>query len=115
MTPTKLLIGQILIVFAIMILGVWAATQWAAAMLDYQPQLGAPWFFLDELPVYRPWALFPWWYHYEAYAPEVFDRAGTLAGTSGFGLAFTITGTAFLGAALMWIGIPATGNRELTA
>jgi MFS family permease len=40
---------------------------------------------------------------------------GSLAGTSGFGLAFTITGTAFLGAALMWIGIPATGNRELTA
>jgi len=84
MTPTKLLIGQILIVFAIMVLGVWAATQWAAAMLAYQPQLGAPWFFLGELPVYRPWALFPWWYHYEAYAPEVFDRAGSLAATSGF-------------------------------
>lgn len=61
MTPTKLLIGQILIVLAIMILGVWAATQWAAAMLAYQPQLGAPWFFLGDLPVYRPWALFPWW------------------------------------------------------
>jgi type IV secretory pathway TraG/TraD family ATPase VirD4 len=43
MTPTKLLIGQILAVFAIVILGVWAATQWAAAMLGYQAQLGAPW------------------------------------------------------------------------
>ena len=43
MTPTKLLIGQILIVFAIVIAGVWAATQWAAAMLAYQPELGAPW------------------------------------------------------------------------
>jgi type IV secretion system protein VirD4 len=84
MTPTKLLIGQILIVFAIMVLGVWAATQWAAAMLAYQPQLGAPWFLLGELPVYRPWSLFPWWYHYEAYAPEVFDRAGSLAASSGF-------------------------------
>ena len=49
MTPTKLLIGQILIVFAIVILGVWAATQWAAAMLGYQPELGAPWFRLGAL------------------------------------------------------------------
>jgi type IV secretory pathway TraG/TraD family ATPase VirD4 len=40
MTPTKLLIGQILIVFAIVIAGVWAATQWAAAELGYQAQLG---------------------------------------------------------------------------
>ena len=28
-TPTKLLIGQILVVFAIVIAGLWAATQWA--------------------------------------------------------------------------------------
>lgn len=60
MTPTKLLIGQILIVFAIVILGVWAATQWAAAMLGFQPELGAPWFVIGSLPVYRPWALFSW-------------------------------------------------------
>ena len=84
MTPTKLLIGQILIVFAIVGLGLWAATQWAAAMLAYQPELGLPWFTLGELPFYRPWALFAWWYHYEAYAPEVFDKAGALAGASGF-------------------------------
>jgi len=84
MTPTKLLIGQILIVFAIMVLGVWAGTQWAASMLAYQPELGAPLFTLGEFPVYRPWALFGWWYHYEAYAPEVFDKAGVLAGASGF-------------------------------
>src|SRR3546814_1637571 len=32
-TPTKLLIGQILVVVAIVIAGVWAATQWCAAML----------------------------------------------------------------------------------
>ena len=61
MTPTRFLIGQILIVFAIIILGLWAATQWAAAMLAYQPALGRPWFGFHGLPVYRPWALFPWW------------------------------------------------------
>jgi type IV secretion system protein VirD4 len=93
-TPTKLLIGQILVVFAIVIAGVWAATQWAAAMLGYQPQLGLPWFRLGELPIYRPWSIFPWWYHFDAYAPHVFDRAGTLAGASGFlGCAAAIGGS----------------------
>ncbi len=94
MTPTRLLIGQILVVLAIIVLGVWAATQWAAAMLAYQPQLGPPWFTLGELPLYRPWALFGWWYHYEAYAPDVFDRAGALAGASGFlGCAAAVAGS----------------------
>jgi hypothetical protein len=37
LTPTKLLIGQILVVFAIVIAGVWSATQWAAMSLAYQP------------------------------------------------------------------------------
>ena len=40
---------------------------------------------------------------------------GSMAGTSGFGAAFAVAGAAFLGAALMWIGIPATGNAELAA
>lgn len=84
MTPTKLLIGQIFVVFAIVIVGVWTATQWAAAMLAYQPELGGSWLEIGETPLYRPWALFAWWYHFDAYAPEVFDKAGTLAAASGF-------------------------------
>jgi type IV secretion system protein VirD4 len=93
-TPTKLLIGQILIVFAIVLAGVWAATQWAAAELAYQPELGRPWFRLGDLPVYRPWALFGWWYHYDAYAPRIFDRAGMAAGASGFaGCAAAVAGS----------------------
>ncbi len=78
MTPTRLLIGQILAVFAIVTLGVWAATEWAAAMLAFQPQLGSPWFRLGGFPLYRPWALFGWWFHFDAHAPKVFVRAGTL-------------------------------------
>ena len=94
MTPTKLLIGQMLTVLAIMTLGLWAATQWAAAMLAYQPELGPHWFELGRLRVYRPWALFPWWFHYEAYAPAVFDRAGALAAASGFlGCAAAVAGS----------------------
>jgi len=94
MTPTKLLIGQIAIVFAIVILGVWAATQWCADMLGYQVQLGNPWFVLFGWPVYEPWKLFEWWYFYEAYAPEIFDNAGMLAGASGFmGCAAAVVGS----------------------
>ena len=66
MTPTKFLIGQIVVVFAIVIVGVWAATQMAAAHLGYQPRLGAPWFTALSLPVYQPWRLFQWWYAYGA-------------------------------------------------
>jgi len=84
MTPTKLLIGQILVVFGICLAGIWFATQWAAAQLAYQPELGTAWFMLGDTPVYHPWAIFPWWYHFDAYAPEIFDRAGWIAGASGF-------------------------------
>lgn len=36
----------------------------------------------------------PWWYHYEANAPEVFDKAGMIAGASGFlGCASAIAGS----------------------
>ena len=84
MTPTKLLIGQILVVVAILIGGVWAATQWAAAMLAHQPELGPAWVEIIGLRIYRPWQLFIWWYFFDAYAPQVFDKAGSLAAASGF-------------------------------
>src|SRR3546814_8794483 len=83
MTPTKLLIGQIIVVFAIVLAGVWFATQWAAAELAYQPELGPPWFFAFGRPIYLPWALFGWWFSFDAYAPKVFDEAGAIAAASG--------------------------------
>ncbi|UVC15137.1 conjugal transfer protein TraG [Mesorhizobium onobrychidis] len=94
MTPTKLLIGQIAVVFAIVILGVWAATQWCAHMLGHQSPLGAPWLVAAGWPIYEPWKLFEWWFQFDAYAPEVFDKAGALAGASGFmGCAAAIAGS----------------------
>ena len=84
MTPTKLLIGQILIVLAIILAGIWTATQWAAAQLAYQPELGAPWFVLLGQPIYHPWSIFPWWFSFDAYAPVVFDKAGAIAAAGGF-------------------------------
>ncbi len=94
MTPTKLLIGQIAVVFAIAVIGVWAATQWCADMLGYQPPLGAPWFAVAGWPIYKPWKLFEWWFHFDAYAPEIFDEAGAFAAASGFlGCAAAISGS----------------------
>ena len=94
MTPTKLLLGQILIVFAIVIAGVWFATEWCAALLGFQVRLGAAWFVLFGLPVYYPWRLFEWWYAYDAYAPILFNRAGGIAASSGLlGCAVAIAGS----------------------
>ena len=84
MTPTKLLIGQTMIVFAIVISGIWFATQRAAAALAYQPELGTPWFIAFGRPIYQPWALFGWWFHFDAYAPKIFSNAGSIAAASGF-------------------------------
>jgi type IV secretion system protein VirD4 len=94
MTPTKFLLGQIVIVFAVVIGGLWIATEWAAAELAFQPRLGAPWFTILAWPVYYPWRLFEWWYAYDAYAPEIFETAGTIAAMSGFaGCAVAIVGS----------------------
>ena len=83
MTPTRVLIGQAALVFAIILLGVWGATQWTAYELGYQPRLGPSWFSLAGAPVYPPWRLFEWWYAFEPYAPEVFNRAGLIAASGG--------------------------------
>jgi type IV secretion system protein VirD4 len=84
LSPTKLLLGQIVVVFAIVVFGVWFATQWAAARLGYQPELGQPWFYLFDVAIYRPWSIFSWWYHFDAYSPRTFSEAGAAAGASGF-------------------------------
>ncbi|MCR9196234.1 MAG: type IV secretory system conjugative DNA transfer family protein, partial [Hyphomonas sp.] len=83
MSPSKILIGQFLIVLSIVILTLWGATQWVAHELGYQAALGRPWFVMDGHPVYRPWRLFQWWYAYEAYAPDVFAKGGAIAASGG--------------------------------
>ena len=83
MTPTKLLLGTIFSVLAIAVGGVWFATEWAAWHLGFQPQLGAPWFVVFGYPIYPIWALFVWWYAYDAYAPTIFNEAGAMAALSG--------------------------------
>src|SRR5580700_1550358 len=85
MSATKVLWGQIVLVFAIVLATMWAATQWVAWKLGYQPQLGHPWFeLISGVPIYFPPAFFWWWYAYDAYAPEVFVEGAYIASSGGF-------------------------------
>jgi hypothetical protein len=54
-----------------------------ARRIDYQPQLGAPWFAIVSYPVYYPWRPFEWWYAFDAYAPDLFNEAGAIAAAGG--------------------------------
>lgn len=83
MSATRILWGQIFAVFAVAIGGVWAATQWTAAALAYQPELGSAWFIALGRPVYPPWSIFWWWFSYEAYAPRIFETGGIIAASGG--------------------------------
>ncbi len=84
MSATKILWGQILVVSLIVLATTWAATQWTAWQLGFQPQLGRPWFELFGWPVYYPPAFFWWWYFYDAYAPHVFVEGAYIAASGGF-------------------------------
>ena len=84
MSATKILWGQIAIVFLIILATTWGATQYVAWSLGYQAQLGPPWFDLFGVPIYYPPAIFWWWYFYEAYAPPIFAKGGIIAASGGF-------------------------------
>ena len=84
MSATKILWGQITIVVLIVLATTWAATQWTAWRLGFQPQLGQPWFqIVPGLPVYLPPAFFWWWYAYDAYAPSIFLEGACIAASGG--------------------------------
>jgi type IV secretion system protein VirD4 len=84
LSATKILWGQILTVSLIVLATTWAATQWTAWRLGYQPQLGAPWAHLAGAPLYPPPAFFLWWYWFDAYAPRVFVEGAVIASSGGF-------------------------------
>jgi len=84
-SATKILWGQITIVVLIVLATTWAATEWTAWRLGFQPQLGQPWFqVVPGMPVYLPPAFFWWWYAYDAYAPRIFLEGAGIAASGGF-------------------------------
>lgn len=84
MSATKILWGQILTVFVIVLVTTWGATEWVAWRLAFQPELGVPWFRLFGFPFYLPPAFFWWWYGYDAYAPSIFIEGAYIAASGGF-------------------------------
>jgi type IV secretion system protein VirD4 len=83
MNATKILWVQVLLVCAAVLAFMWAATEWTAWQLAFQPQLGRPWFMLFGWPIYQPPAFFWWWFAYDAYAHEIFVTGGFIAGAGG--------------------------------
>ena len=83
MSATKILWGQVLLVGVVVLAFLWAATEWTAWQLDFQAQLGPPWFDIFGWPFYRPPAFFWWWFTYDAYAHDIFVDGGFIAATGG--------------------------------
>ncbi|MGO4339329.1 conjugal transfer protein TraG [Labrys sp. KB_33_2] len=84
MSATKILWGQILTVFAIVLVTTWGATEWVAWRLAFQSELGVPWFRLFGFPFYMPPSFFWWWYGFDAYAPTIFVEGAFIAASGGF-------------------------------
>jgi type IV secretion system protein VirD4 len=84
MSAARILWGQILVVFTIVLATTWGATQWTAWRLAFQPELGPSWFLIGSWPFYVPPAFFWWWYHFDAYAPHVFVEGAVIAASGGF-------------------------------
>jgi type IV secretion system protein VirD4 len=83
MSATKILWGQLLFVSVVVLAFLWAATEWTAWHLAFQPQLGPAWFVIGNWPVYQPLAFFIWWFKFDAYAPKIFMEGAGIAASGG--------------------------------
>jgi len=84
MSATKILWGQILTVFLIVLATTWGATEYVAWKLGFQAQLGPAWFTVMGWPFYYPPSFYWWWYFYDAYAPSIFVEGAFIAASGGF-------------------------------
>lgn len=83
MSAGRILWGQIMVVLMLVVAGIWSATQWTAAALGHQPELGAPWFVAFGARIYLPPAFFWWWFSFDAYAPRIFEKGALIAVSGG--------------------------------
>src|SRR5258705_10642203 len=85
MSATRILWGQLLFVSVVVLAFLWAATEWTAWRLAFQPQLGPAWFVIGPWPVYQPLAFFIWWFKFDAYAPKIFIEGRGIAASRSHG------------------------------
>ena len=83
MSATRILWGQLLFVSIVVLGFLWAATEWTAWRLAYQPQLGPAWFMIGHWRVYQPLAFFIWWFKFDVYAPVIFMQGACIAASGG--------------------------------
>jgi type IV secretion system protein VirD4 len=83
MSATRILWGQLLFVSIVVLGFLWAATEWTAWRLAYQPQLGPAWFMIGRWLIYQPLAFFIWWFKFDAYAPVIFVQGACIAASGG--------------------------------
>src|SRR5215475_12961865 len=83
MSATRILWGQLLLASLAVLGFLWAATEWTAWRLAYQPQLGLAWFMIGRWPIHQPLAFFTWWFKFDAYAPVIFMQGACIAATGG--------------------------------
>jgi hypothetical protein len=82
-SATKILWGPILVVILIVATTTWAATQWIAWRLGFQPQLGEAWIRVAGVPLYAPPAFFIWWFRFGAHVPKIFAEGAVIAASGG--------------------------------
>ncbi|MBW5439245.1 conjugal transfer protein TraG [Bradyrhizobium canariense] len=83
MSATKIIWHQVILVCLAVLAFLWAATEWTAWRLAFQPQLGPAWFRIGHWPIYQPAAFFAWWFKFDAYAPLIFLEGGAIAAGGG--------------------------------
>ncbi|WFT96982.1 conjugal transfer protein TraG [Bradyrhizobium barranii] len=83
MSATKIVWSQLIVVSLVVLAFLWAATEWTAWRLAFQPQLGPAWFVIGHWPIYQPAAFFIWWFKFDAYAPVIFMQGACIAAGGG--------------------------------
>lgn len=84
--PVNIFYGHLFVGLIFIVVSVWGTTQYVGYALGYQQQLGHPWFWVANIPVYFPWSWFFWAYYFEPYAPWVFSTASWITYGSFFSM-----------------------------
>jgi type IV secretion system protein VirD4 len=78
-----------LITAGLIVIGLWAATQYVALRFAYDAALTGRLLTVGDASVYVPWAMFDWWFAWGAQSPHIFGRAGGIIAIT------TVAATAF--------------------